>query len=1165
MRRRSLVFCERERFVEPNIFFFSWFGDTQARMKHDQQIGLYRLISPLGEGGMGTVWRAEHVETRELVALKTVRLVEGNLLRSLRREVRAIARLSHPNIVKIIDEGEHLGNPYYVMELIVGQTLGAWRRNHKGDTAAALQVVYQLCDPLAYLHGEGLVYRDLKPDNILIRSDGTPVLVDFGLASVYAEQHREVLSIEHKFVGTPAYMAPEQILGEPLDARCDLYALGVILYELLTDERPFTHKSPLSVMKMHLQSPPPALSTKRPGLPPGVEVLVGRLLAKRRQERVGYAQDVAQALLALGVTPQSSGVQPRPYLYRPSCAGRTSQLAQLTRRTSQLKQSQGGLILLGGESGAGKTRIAAEVVRSLEQSQINVMTSSCEEGVSMLPLEAFRAVLRALCDYCREFGQEATEHIFGTRGRVLGFYEPSIRSLPGQDQYPEPSALPPEIAKQRLFVFLAETLFAFSERKPLFLLIDDLQWADALSFGFLEFFLKGGLLSQNMLILALYRKEEETEHIKKLSSAESTTKILLPRLDAAAVTQIVSDMLALPEVPPYFASYIAAESEGNPFFVAEYLQLSIEEQLLLRDQDGKWRMESDEALRARQQDPRLPRGLSALLSRRLSGLSADEKQLAEAASVLGRISSAALLLDVSRLTEHAFGEALRELTRRQILEEQGEQISFVHDKLREACYRGLSPERQLLLHTAAAKAIEEIDEENFAALGFHWERAGERLPARRSYLRAAENAEALYDTEQARSFYQLYLNLLEGQTRASIAVRIRFAEKILLVRGEAAEAARQLEIALQDAREIGATKEECEALRHMGFSHLRLNRPELCESLYGKSLALARRISDITEEAYGLQALAAFYFEQGRLQEAREPFLRALEIYQTTKNRQAEGTCLGNLAGLYFNQGHIEDARQLFHQAILLHQETGNLRSESNCVNNLGVIAHGLGQFQEAISYCQQALALAKQTGDRRLEGICLANLSNDYLAYQQIEQAKSTIEEALLITRRLGEKRLEAVYLANLANICFLCGQIEITLEHYQQALALSRQVQDQRTEGICSGELAAVLLLCFGKQEATETLLQRADEVLSQMGDVVEQGRVRCVRGHLLLSRAEPIEEILREVEAIADKSKDLSEALDALKLASEAQRQGKPLRNGFLASTLHAELQAWLSKAQ
>ena len=209
-----------------------------------RRFGPYTAAGVLGAGGMGVVYRAVHTTSGERVALKTVAVGSEHELASIRREIHTLRRLRHPGVVRIVAEGVCDGVPWYAMDLLEGETLRTrlerLSARDLGGPPGPLDLLLRTAEVLAFVHSEGVVHGDLKPENIFLRPGDRPVLVDFGLAwRVPGPLGREVLEDLSRVTGTPAYMAPEQIRGEPIDARADLYALGCILFELLAGRPPF--------------------------------------------------------------------------------------------------------------------------------------------------------------------------------------------------------------------------------------------------------------------------------------------------------------------------------------------------------------------------------------------------------------------------------------------------------------------------------------------------------------------------------------------------------------------------------------------------------------------------------------------------------------------------------------------------------------------------------------------------------------------------------------------------------------------------------------------------------------------------------------------------------------------------------------------------------------
>ena len=263
----------------------------------------YEILRLLGSGGMGTVYRARDTELDEMVALKMLRrdLVDAQeMLERFRREVKLARRVTHRNVARTFDIGEHGGDKFLTMEFIDGESLGARLcRSGRMPLREVIDVACAVCAGLAAAHAAGVIHRDLKPDNILIGHDGRVAITDFGVARALAVMGDQPRTLGAP-AGTPAYMAPEQVEGcKDVDARADVYALGTILYEMVTGERAWCGDSVYSVAVARLTQPPPDPRKIIPDLPDAVRELVLKCLARKPEQRFGSAEDVARALANL--------------------------------------------------------------------------------------------------------------------------------------------------------------------------------------------------------------------------------------------------------------------------------------------------------------------------------------------------------------------------------------------------------------------------------------------------------------------------------------------------------------------------------------------------------------------------------------------------------------------------------------------------------------------------------------------------------------------------------------------------------------------------------------------------------------------------------------------------------------------------------------------------
>jgi LuxR family maltose regulon positive regulatory protein len=327
----------------------------------------YRLDAELGQGGMGVIYRAHDTLLDRDVAIKVLSATSLDAERRARllHEAQASAKLNHPNIVSVHDAGEADGVPFAVMELVEGDSLHERRPQALEDI---LLIAQQVCAALEHAHAHGIIHRDLKPENVLITPDGSVKLTDFGLARIATSR----LTTEETLVGTVFYSAPEQALGQEVDYRADLYALGVILYELTTGQLPYTADDPLVVISQHVHAPVVPPSTHNAAILPALDALIVQLLSKQPQDRPASATEVRQVLDDLAPATQATSatgwLQPKSETWPPSLLQTKLNVPpvrpELVPRPRLIERLNAGfhckLTLISAPAGFGKTTLLSE-------------------------------------------------------------------------------------------------------------------------------------------------------------------------------------------------------------------------------------------------------------------------------------------------------------------------------------------------------------------------------------------------------------------------------------------------------------------------------------------------------------------------------------------------------------------------------------------------------------------------------------------------------------------------------------------------------------------------------------------------------------------------------------------------------------------------------------
>lgn len=718
--------------------------------------GRYFLQAEIGRGGMGLVYRAhDQVLDRDVAVkiLSTPRLTSENRARLL-REARAAARLAHPNVVAVHDAGESGGLPYVVMELVEGPSLHEQRPR---DLDEILAIARQVCAALEHAHAQGIVHRDLKPENVLLAPGGRAKLVDFGLARTLASR----LTAEGAILGTVAYLAPEQALGQEIDGRADLYALGVLLYELAADRLPFTADDPVAVISQHLYAPVVPPRAHNPAIPRALEALILSLLGKTREERPASASAVLAALDHLAherrAMPEAAEEELSllSRIVRGRIVGRERELAQARALWQQAAAGEGQVLLVSGEPGVGKTRLVRELATQVQVSGGRALFGQCD-AESGPPYAPFAEILRHAF-------REAEDPAAGLAPQVVADLLALAPTL--QAGFPEVSpnpALDPQSEQQRILENTATFFAHLGKERPLLLVIEDVHWAGSGTLALLRH-LARRMRRRRLLLVATYREAElDTRRpfhrtLLDLNRERLATRLKVPRLTLEGTRKLLVTLFD-EEITDEFAAGIYRETEGNPFFVEEVCKALVDSgQLYFAG--GEWHRPSMRELG-------IPQNVRLAIQSRLERLPEEARDVVTLAALLGREFPFDVLVAAADHGDEALVLALESAEEAQLVQEVsgrgGGTFSFVHALIPATLADSLSGLRRRRLHRRLLAALERLRPDDFEALAHHAHHAGDLRTGLDYSLRAAEKARHVSALDEALSHYEIALEAAQA-------------------------------------------------------------------------------------------------------------------------------------------------------------------------------------------------------------------------------------------------------------------------------------------------------------------------------------------------------------------------------------------------------------------
>lgn len=1002
-------------------------------------IGRYKIVDPIGFGGSGTVYKCVDPDSGNEVAIKLFAPPQSTsitaitqMLDRFKKESQLMSSLGHPHIVKMLEYGQVEGQPFIVLEYVKVV------EKKKFSPEETLDVLIQTAKALQFSHSKNVIHRDIKPENILISEDNgklTVKLSDFGIAYVGDQTVR--MTRPGEFVGTFAYMSPEQVASEVPDAKADIYSLGLVAYEYITGKRAFDGLNPAQIISQIMMANPKPPSKVADNVPVAFERIILKMIRKDKQARFQSMTELLDALEELakvgmgGVSDTKDII--RTTLFSP-LVGRDEEVLLLSRALNDAMSNVMQMKFLLGPTGIGKTRLAVEMSSMARSWGMQVVNISLSKELASIPFGLLRLIAEQIWD-----GNIPAEFAIG-----MAILSPAI----AYDLKIELPEIRPSEVHGLISNAFGWLLDNSSGNKPLYLLIDDFQNCDTESAAILGKYMEKPHHSKSFLVFTINTDlmEQNSKPAKLVELAKNTgLAIMLNHLNDDNIEKLIESSLGIATIPKELSNFISKESVGNPLMASEMLKAFIGSGIIELKGDTVTLNESS---------MELPDNLAQLQTMMTTSISLSTRETLRVASVIGESFTADIVSSVSDkpvfdiLT--AFEEGLAHQVIRMQVTKKGNTYRFSHERFRKSLEDTADGQTRLIINEKAANYYEKIYTENMDIVIDDYIRHllnGLNPPkAILHLLRSAKLGMDKFQDEEAinkaKKAIELSKENLDDVSRIKAMIIISEIHKIhgrlkegLDVCEEAHLYAQRLTMPnknlmitllrvkgtllnilgrIDESTEIltsakNLCDDECdknEFVNILANLAMNLRRTDIATatSYSMKALEISRKMGDPIRIASALTAYGQMLRTQGRFKEAIVQLEQAVVIGETKGIQTFIAQTYSNLAPMYFmDMGDYEKGKMAASKARDIAKQMNNLCQLGYLDLVEGYAANQYGDFESAGKLLSCAIDAFEKTGELPKLMSTYAFLGEVYFEQEDIAKSTECLEKAVAIQHKLG------------------------------------------------------------------------------------------------------------------------------------------------------------------